>query len=483
MCINMPEFSQREKPAESSSKEGPIGSGLDRFFNSHTILLDQSFSRAKQWNAEMSVPSSSPISIVRLVHDFGKIRMNAGRQAMLQTRMPANEHIQAKLAVSQPEDKYEQEADRIADQVIASPPHSAIIGAPQRLQRLSEHSNGQMDAAPDSVEHALASPGRPLDTTLRQDMEQRFGHDFSRVRVHSGGAAEQSARDVNANAYTIGHNIVFGAGRFASGTHEGRRLIAHELTHVVQQDGQDSLGKIWRSSADFCTAYATAAEATATEARLRSYFLPLMGAKFGAEVRGLWESYLSRAPGASLSPRVFATPGNPIEESFATSRATDNDQDDVLDLVIDRVNLFPGGRLPPHTYTVSSLTNYLSASEMNNRPIDYSNPFSKAGNIAGGIGTSDAGPDYRKIISANVGMEKVPIIGDSGYINFRLIPHYEVFDAVDFCDGQSGSPLEEILTIPLSRLEASGEAYDVPYIVRFRPQPRTKREFYSSFPI
>ena len=68
-------------------------------------------------------------------------------------------------------------------------------------------------------------------------MGQRFGHDFSRVRVHSGGAAEQSARDVNANAYTVGHNIVFGAGRFAPGTHEGRRLIAHELTHVVQQSG------------------------------------------------------------------------------------------------------------------------------------------------------------------------------------------------------------------------------------------------------
>ena len=67
-------------------------------------------------------------------------------------------------------------------------------------------------------------------------MEQRFGHDFSQVRVHSGGAAEQSARDVNANAYTVGHNIVFGAGQFAPETHEGRRLLAHELTHVAQQE-------------------------------------------------------------------------------------------------------------------------------------------------------------------------------------------------------------------------------------------------------
>lgn len=68
-------------------------------------------------------------------------------------------------------------------------------------------------------------------------MEQRFDHDFSLVRVHSGTAAEQSARDVNAQAYTVGHNVVFAAGRFAPGTSEGQRLLAHELTHVAQQSG------------------------------------------------------------------------------------------------------------------------------------------------------------------------------------------------------------------------------------------------------
>ena len=66
-------------------------------------------------------------------------------------------------------------------------------------------------------------------------MEQRFSHDFSRVRIHSHTAAEQSAREVNAHAYTVGHNIVFASGQFAPGMHEGRRLIAHELAHVVQQ--------------------------------------------------------------------------------------------------------------------------------------------------------------------------------------------------------------------------------------------------------
>jgi hypothetical protein len=148
--------------------------------------------------------------------------------------------LQTKLKVNEPGDTYEREADRVADQVMATPVNSTVSGTP-RIQRLSGQSNGQTDAAPASVDQALASPGRPLEPALRQDIEQRFGYDFSRVRVHSGTAAEQSARELNANAYTVGHNIVFGAGRFAPGTHEGRRLIAHELTHVVQQSGADGI--------------------------------------------------------------------------------------------------------------------------------------------------------------------------------------------------------------------------------------------------
>jgi len=74
-----------------------------------------------------------------------------------------------------------------------------------------------------------------LEPALRQEMEQRFGHDFSQVRVHTGVAAEQSAREVNANAYTVGNDIVFGVGRYEPKTVWGQRLIAHELTHVMQQ--------------------------------------------------------------------------------------------------------------------------------------------------------------------------------------------------------------------------------------------------------
>jgi hypothetical protein len=149
--------------------------------------------------------------------------------------------LQTKLAVGEPGDVYEQEADRIADQVLATPAHPAVSGTAPRIQRFSGQSNGQMDAAPTSVDQALTTPGSPLEPTLRQDMEQRFGHNFSRVRVHTGAAAEQSARDVNAHAYTVGTEIVFGAYKFAPENQEGRGLLAHELTHVVQQEGASAL--------------------------------------------------------------------------------------------------------------------------------------------------------------------------------------------------------------------------------------------------
>jgi Domain of unknown function (DUF4157) len=119
---------------------------------------------------------------------------------------------------------------------MAMPAHSVVNGIPTRIRRFSGQSTGQTNVAPASVGNALAGPGRPLDSAIRQDMEPRFGHDFSRVRVHSGAAAEQSAQDLNAEAYTVGQDIVFGTGSFTQSDAAGRRLIAHELVHVVQAE-------------------------------------------------------------------------------------------------------------------------------------------------------------------------------------------------------------------------------------------------------
>jgi hypothetical protein len=149
----------------------------------------------------------------------------------------AKKSLQRQVSIGASNDPMEHEADRIADQVMAAPVRPIGGSVPLGIQRVSSQSHGGAEKAPDSVERALASTGAPLEASLQQEMGQRLGHDFSQVRVHSGAAAAQSARDVNAHAYTVGNHVVFGAGRLAPSTNAGRRLLAHELTHVVQQSG------------------------------------------------------------------------------------------------------------------------------------------------------------------------------------------------------------------------------------------------------
>ena len=112
--------------------------------------------------------------------------------------------------------------------------HWLHAGGAPRIQRFSESPKAGR-WPPARVQQALARPGQALEPAVRQEMTGRFGHDFSQVRVHADADAAHSARALDAQAYTVGRDIVFGAGRFAPETREGRRLLAHELTHVVQQ--------------------------------------------------------------------------------------------------------------------------------------------------------------------------------------------------------------------------------------------------------
>jgi len=111
--------------------------------------------------------------------------------------------------------------------------------APERQQfstptihRRRRHDGGEFGEIPPQVRHALIAPGRAIDSETRQFLEPRFGHDFGRVRIHVDSAAAES---VQAQAFTVGHHIVFAAHHYAPETTAGLRLLAHELTHVVQQ--------------------------------------------------------------------------------------------------------------------------------------------------------------------------------------------------------------------------------------------------------
>jgi hypothetical protein len=99
------------------------------------------------------------------------------------------------------------------------------------------------------VHDVVGSGGSPLDAGVRADMEARLGHDFSDVRIHNDDAAHQSAKSVNAQAYTVGSSIVFQRDKYDPGSAAGQHMLAHELTHVVQQrsgpvDGTDAGGGV-----------------------------------------------------------------------------------------------------------------------------------------------------------------------------------------------------------------------------------------------
>src|SRR4051794_14599560 len=107
-----------------------------------------------------------------------------------------------------------------------------------RARRLARMGAGAgRSVAPPAVHDVLRSAGAPLAAPVRGEMEQRLGHDFSHVRVHTDAQAAASARAVDAHAWTVGGHVAFGAGAYAPGTSAGRQLLAHELTHRVQRAG------------------------------------------------------------------------------------------------------------------------------------------------------------------------------------------------------------------------------------------------------
>lgn len=127
-------------------------------------------------------------------------------------------------------------------------PQAGFIPVGSRLpQRERPHGAPARTAhppVPPMVHDVLRSPGQPLDAATRDFMEPRFGHDFGKVRVHTDVKAAESARAVGALAYTVGRDVVFGTRRYEPGTTAGRRLLAHELAHVVQQGAADAAAPV-----------------------------------------------------------------------------------------------------------------------------------------------------------------------------------------------------------------------------------------------
>lgn len=170
----------------------------------------------------------------------------AVRRPVIQRKCAECEAKSKGLPVGKPDDALEKEADRVAEEMLSNKSSKGgctKCGDKEPSVRRSVQSSApdnEMSAPPIVAETLQSSAGHALDEQTRALFEPRLGLDLSGVRVHTGASADESAKAVNAKAYTVGRDIVFGAGHYAPHTHEGQRVLGHELTHVAQQGGEAS---------------------------------------------------------------------------------------------------------------------------------------------------------------------------------------------------------------------------------------------------
>lgn len=261
-------FAQESKATQQTTSAKSAIPGCAHFRQSREMnptphlqrtIGNQAVQYVLQTNAEELETGSPKTAPPRVEHNFSRIPLHSHTTGA----------IQAKPAINTFGDEYEQEADRIAEQVVRMPDpqlqracacdgeclkgHAEQLGQEgKRLQTKRIQSNGTRQiGVPPIVHEVLADFGQPLDMATHSFMEPRFGQDLSRVRLHAGERAAESARAVGARAYTVGMDIVFGDGEYASQTSYGRKLLAHELAHVVQQ--QTGSVRLARKRADYVT--------------------------------------------------------------------------------------------------------------------------------------------------------------------------------------------------------------------------------------
>jgi hypothetical protein len=198
-----------------------------------------------------ATPNRGPATTAEsALHPALQLQQQVGNQAMQQ--LLRSGIIQAKLAISQPDDPEEREADATANRIMRSHAGASAAATPcscgtdeetmcdECRQKAAGISRKATAPGPASSSHHLfdtmkRSAGHPLDASTRSFFEPHFGRDFSDVRIHTDASAAASARSIQAHAFTAGSEIFFAAGKYSPRTEEGGLLLAHELTHVVQQ--------------------------------------------------------------------------------------------------------------------------------------------------------------------------------------------------------------------------------------------------------
>jgi hypothetical protein len=223
------------------------------------------------------------------------------------------------------------------------------------------------------------------------------------------------------------------------------------------------------SSGGFCTPYGFTEVIEAAEAKAFLIgFLPAAstGMFQSAEVGSLWLAYLTDSAPAT---RTFRGAASTVVRGFETAQVMLTWHRNLFNEAVNRLKASPP-YVPATGETRIPVSTLLSSTDV---AIDFSNPFDIPGHIAGGVGSGDASVDSRDLSGDLIIRRQLDVSGTT--TGFEVISdfHYHCHDTVDFCPGQAGSGLEQNLTIPLSRLEATGMAHDVPFDVFYEPAPLT----------
>ncbi len=351
-------FAEKSRATQQTTSAKPTISSRAHFEQSRDpnpvlhlqrTIGNQAVHRLLQGNAE--APS-------HFGHEFSRISISPPRSGAIQTR----------LAINTEGDEYEQEAERVADQVMRMPqPRVQRACACETCSKSTIERNGdrqlqtmaiqgQSTSAanlPSIVQKVISSTGQPLDHTTKAFMESRFGYDFGHVRIHASPQAGEAATAVNARAFTVGSMVVFDHGEYSPTSVEGRRLLAHELAHVVQQSPKKPSSDRFqaalslRHTAPLIQRFIQipAALLAALAAAGRALLACIIGAAFGVGIdyvfqraEAWWRNQpfrwnrclaiisgvigcVSAGVGSAISRAIFRSTGGQLEEDFATRAA------------------------------------------------------------------------------------------------------------------------------------------------------------------
>jgi hypothetical protein len=462
--------------------------------------------------------------------------------------------IQHKLTVSQPGDPFEREADQVAEQVMNTPegagldqetptlPAPAIsrwTGNAGDIRREEAEEEQDEDTAETEEEqhekllnissllsckgrsnnirppstkvtkqiHSMHRGGKPMDTALRDFFEPRFQRDFSNIRLHTDARAAETTKSLNARAYTVGENIAVSPEEYQPNTQAGRKLLAHELTHVVQQNALPSSKTLLQrvpldpgTTADvvaereygdsgapkakksiipahcppgFCDPYSSQELAEYYRAKKSWWIMAGISAFVDSRVVPLWKEYLW---GGSAPKNLTADFGKDFTGSPDTLKATGFLENEIKKSLAAKPPLVPisttihlklSSLIPT---AIAALDDPASPNRMN-----FKTPKDIAGNIAGDIGKDQtkhlvgAMPSPFNDERKADGSVQLSRKTDSTITVTPLIS-YSVKDTIDLCPGDCGAPLEQVATVPLSQFEATGISGDVPFTIDF-PAP------------